>query len=63
MICLDGVKMPQNCYECGTFGISDVVGLKCPCEIDPEKYNYAKRPAGCPLRDPDYRENCENGYA
>ena len=41
--------MPKDCYECGAFGISDVVGLKCPCEDNPDVYNYEKRPEGCPL--------------
>jgi hypothetical protein len=49
MIGLDGVEMPKDCHECGAFGISDVVGLNCPCEINPELYDYEKRPDGCPL--------------
>jgi Lar family restriction alleviation protein len=43
--------MPKNCYECGTFGISDVVGLECPWENYPEAYDYEKRPDECPLFD------------
>lgn len=31
LIALDGVEMPRNCRECDCLGISDVVGLKCPC--------------------------------
>ena len=49
MVCLDGVEMPRNCHECDAFGISDVVGLKCPCIENREEYNFEKRPDGCSL--------------
>ena len=34
MLCLPEIKMPKNCHDCDAIGISDVVGLKCPCETD-----------------------------
>lgn len=51
MLCLEGVKMPENCHECDALGISDVVGLKCPCEFNPELYDYDKRPEQCTLKE------------
>ena len=49
MLCLPEVEMPKNCHECDAFGLSDVVGLKCPCNEDSNKYSYADRPKDCPL--------------
>lgn len=49
LLALDGVEMPRNCHECDCFGISDVVGLKCPCQDDLNIYNYDERPKNCPL--------------
>ena len=45
------IKMPENCHECDALGISDVVGLNCPCESKKESYAYAygHRPPNCPL--------------
>ena len=48
MISID-IEMPDNCHECDAVGISDIVGLKCPCEEDREKYSYNERPDECPL--------------
>ena len=48
MIAVDGVKMPTNCHECDFIGISDLVGIKCPCRLN-DCYDYNRRPAGCPL--------------
>ena len=49
MICLDGVEMPKNCHDCDALGISDVVGLKCPCKNNQEIYDYENRPSSCLL--------------
>ena len=51
MVCLPNVKMPENCHECDALGISDVVGLKCPCEAKKGLYAYYKRPEECPLKE------------
>lgn len=51
MICLPDVKMPKNCHECDALGISDVVGLKCPCEDNMALYSFDKRPEECPLKE------------
>lgn len=51
MVCLPNVKMPNNCHECDACGISDVVGLKCPCEENYELYDYEKRPKECPVNE------------
>lgn len=42
-VLIKGMKMPKNCHECDTYGISDVVGLRCP------EYCLDNRPTGCPL--------------
>ena len=39
------VDMPRNCHECGSLGVSDIVGLDCP------PYDYQNRPFLCPLID------------
>lgn len=49
MILIPDVRMPENCYDCGTLGVSDLVGLNCPCLEDKSKFNHAKRAEGCPL--------------
>ena len=49
LLALDGVKIPRNCYECDYLGISDVVGLKCPCQDNPDVYSFDERPKNCPL--------------
>ena len=49
LLALDGVEMPKNCRECDCLGISDVVGLKCPCQDDVDAYNFYERPKNCPL--------------
>lgn len=51
MICLPDVEMPKNCHECDALGISDVVGLRCPCEIDKTLYDFYGRPEKCPLKE------------
>lgn len=51
MLCLPNVKMPNNCHECDGYGICDVVGLKCPCNIDMNLYDFEKRPKECPLKE------------
>lgn len=51
MVCLPEVKMPRNCHECDVAGISDVVGLKCPCETDETLYDFDGRPEKCPLKE------------
>ena len=51
MICLPDVEMPKNCHECDALGISDVVGLKCPCEMNSGLYSYDNRPDECPLKE------------
>ena len=62
MIVLEGVEMPRNCHECDAFGISDVVGLKCPCDTNPELYDYDHRPKECTLYEiketPDEFKSC-----
>lgn len=45
--------MPKDCHECGSFGIPDLFGIKCPCYEDRNKYDFEKRPEGCPLYDTD----------
>lgn len=49
MICVEGVEMPKNCHECDSFGISDLVGIDCPCINNPDVYNFEKRPDACKL--------------
>lgn len=49
LLALDGVEMPKNCHDCDCLGISDVVGLKCPCQDNPDVYNFNERPENCPL--------------
>ena len=50
LLALDGVEIPKNCHECDYLGISDVVGLKCPCLDDMDVYyNIHERPKNCPL--------------
>ena len=51
MICLTDVKMPQSCHECDACGISDIVGLKCPCDRDGTLYSFDRRPEECPLKE------------
>lgn len=51
MVCLPEVKMPRNCHECDALGISDVVGLHCPCDDDPQCYDFDNRPVNCPLKE------------
>ena len=51
MICLPDVEMPKNCHECDALGISDVVGLKCPCAMNIELYSFDNRPDECPLKE------------
>ena len=50
MIVIEGVEMPKNCHECDSFGISDLVGIKCPCQNE-DCYDFEKRPNGCPLKE------------
>lgn len=38
LLALDGVEIPKNCRECDRLGISDIVGLKCPCLDDMEMF-------------------------
>ena len=67
MLILPGVKMPENCFECDALGISDIVGLHCPCDFDPNIFNSDKRPKYCVLREtpsfPDYDELLEAARA
>lgn len=49
-VIIPDVEMPKNCHECDGYGLSDVVGLKCPCDANKELYNYDKRPEECPLK-------------
>lgn len=51
MICIEGVAMPQNCHECDSFGISDLHGIKCPCAINLDAYDFDRRPTNCPLHE------------
>jgi len=51
MVCLPDVSMPNNCHECDIIGLSDVVGLACPCAANKELYNYDARPKECPLKE------------
>ena len=56
MIILHGVKMPKNCRECDSYGIIDVVGLRCPHEFDSlyDGENLIEhRPDDCPLEGDD----------
>lgn len=51
-IYIKGIKLPINCHECDAFGISDIVGLKCPCYDDMNKYHFVVgRPNDCPLNE------------
>lgn len=54
MICIEGVEMPRDCHECDSFGISDLYGIKCPCQNDPEVYDFEKRPPDCPLHESNH---------
>ena len=56
---LPGVTMPSSCRECTTYGISDVVGIRCPWEKDIEMFYDDKRPKGCPL-DQTYNKTQED---
>lgn len=49
-LAIKGIKMPDNCHECDSLGISDLVGIKCPCNTD-KCYSYDGRPDGCPLKE------------
>lgn len=49
-VIIPDVKMPKNCHECDCYGLSDIVGLKCPCDVSKELYSYDKRPKECPLK-------------
>lgn len=49
-IIIPNVEIPKNCHECDSYGISDIVGLKCPCDANKELYSYDKRPEECPLK-------------
>lgn len=49
MIQID-ILIPQNCHECDSIGISDLVGLNCPCN-NKDCYEFDKRPDGCPLKE------------
>lgn len=49
-VIIPDVEMPKNCHECDVYGLSDVVGLKCPCDAKKELYSYDKRPEECPLK-------------
>jgi len=51
MVYLPNVSMPNNCHECDIIGLSDVVGLECPCEANKELYSYNARPKECPLKE------------
>jgi hypothetical protein len=50
-VIIPDVEMPKNCHECDAYGLSDVVGLKCPCDASKELYSYDKRPEECPLQE------------
>ena len=50
MICIEGVQLPKDCHDCDALGISDIVGIPCPCIEDPDRYDFEKRPKGCPLK-------------
>ena len=49
-VVIPDVEMPKNCHECDSYGFSDIVGLKCPCDTNKELYSYNKRPEECPLK-------------
>jgi len=51
MVYLPDVSMPNNCRECDAIGLSDVVGLECPCTANKELYSYDARPKECPLKE------------
>ena len=51
MLCLPEIKIPKNCHDCDAIGISDIVGLKCPCETDKTLYDFDERPEKCPLKE------------
>ena len=51
MVVLTDVKIPNNCHDCDACGISDVVGLNCPCDKDKTIYSFEKRPDECPLKE------------
>ena len=50
-VIIPDVKMPKNCDECDSYGLSDIYGLKCPCDANKELYSYDKRPDECPLKE------------
>ena len=60
MICLPDVEMPKNCHECDALGISDVVGLNCPCAMNRELYSYDNRPDECQLTELKLTQNGDN---
>lgn len=45
------IDIPKNCHACDACGISDVVGIGCPCEEDNSKYRFDGRPKDCPLKE------------
>lgn len=49
-VIIPDVEMPKNCHECDSCGLSDIVGLKCPCDVNKELYSHDKRPEECPLK-------------
>ena len=49
-VIIPDVEMPKNCHECDSLGLSDVVGLKCPCDANKELYSWDNRPEECPLK-------------
>lgn len=49
-VVIPNIEMPKNCHECDSYGLSDIVGLKCPCDTNKELYSYDKRPEECPLK-------------
>lgn len=56
MIIVKSVKMPKNCHECDSYGISDLVGLCCSHEFDlryDDENLIEHRPDDCPLEGDD----------
>ena len=49
ILAIECVEIPQNCHECDSIGISDLVGLICPGASG--SYSFDNRPEGCPLKE------------
>ena len=46
---IKGSPIPQNCHQCDSWGLSDVVTIDCPVDKNGSLYSFTDRPKGCPL--------------